>query len=74
MALTHEALGFVVQVGSLSAALAPNELLRQVVGAIADPDTGVATEAELVLKTHALTDKGGSEPSLRLAARTRPAG
>ena len=64
MALTHEAPGFVVQAGSLSAALPPEELLKQVVAAIADSDTGVAAEAELVLKTHALTDNGGSEPSL----------
>lgn len=68
---THEAPGSVVQAGSSSAALAPKELLKQVVAALADPDIGVAAEAELVLKTHALTDKGGSEPSLRLAARAK---
>ena len=71
MALTHEALGFVMQAGSFSAALAPKELLKQVVAAIADPDTGMAAEVELVLKTHAMTDKGGSEPPLRLAAKAK---
>ena len=64
MALNHEAPGSVVQAGSLSAALPPKEVLKQVVAAVADSDTGVAAEAELVLKAHALTDKGGSEPSL----------